>query len=146
MSKHLYHLELAVKGDFESKSQIVSPGWKHVATNLELLAGFVFNIVREYEGDFHQRKITLLSVSRYTEADEKQKKINGGYGKGFFGWNWHVKFDEVTLKDINKFKINKKTEKKFKKELVKFWKSGFADHDAFYEKIAKQVMKKSKVK
>jgi len=136
-----------VKGDLddvEPESQIVSPGWSHVANNLEILADFVFNIVREYEGDFHQRKITLLNLTRYTEAKEKEKKKNGGYGKGFFGWNWSVKFDGKVLDDINNFRINKKNKKKFKKELVGFWKETLEAQDAHTKKVMKELKERGK--
>lgn len=116
---HVYHVELSVK-DMERLGE--EPQWKHMATNLSILAQFVFNIVREYEGDFYQREITLLRLTRYTEAENSEKKINGGYGKGFFGWEWHVEFKGEMLKDINKFKINSKNEKKFKQELISYWK------------------------
>lgn len=127
---HVYQLELGVKWLHGSIGQnIVNPDWKHVGTKLEVLADFVYRVVREYKGDFNQREITMLRLTRYTEADSKTKKINGGYGKGFFGWDWVVGFYDKKLDDINKSKINPKNEKKFKAELIGYWKDSLKQFD-----------------
>jgi hypothetical protein len=134
MKKHMYHVELAVK-DFEKQEKINGQAdWMHMCPNLGKLAKFVFGIVAEIPGDWNQRKITLLRVTRYTHNEA----VKNQGGKDFFCWNFASNFEEVALRDINKFKINSKNEKKFIKELVNFWKKDFDEVDRRYKKLFKK--------
>ena len=130
--KTIYQLDLGVmwanaQGSPTSEAQGL-PDWTHCANNLEILADFIYSIISKTP-DWYQQKVRILKVTRFIASNERKKKVNGGYGKDFYGWSFSVDFRKEDLKNINSQKIEKKNEKKFKKNLLTFWKLAFKDID-----------------
>jgi hypothetical protein len=136
--KYVYNLELVCeKFGFSDEC----PSWNHCADNLDILAHFVYNIVHEVTGDFAQLKIKVLKVTRFKNGTDSKKKVNGGYGKGFFGWDWCCEFNSEDISNINSWIINSKTEKKFIKTILKHWNGVFSDLDKRNDEIEKELKK-----
>lgn len=145
MKKNLYHLELAVKDlDLFGNPEPVQSddgGWKHLFGTFKDAAKFVFDIVHGYTGERLQREIIKLKLTRYTEGFLNRKRKRS---KGFHKYNFCIEFEEITLKDINKHKINEKTYEKFVKDLAMVWKDRFNDVDKRMTNDIKGVRKKRK--
>ncbi len=144
MKKNLYLLELSVKqydmlGNPEPDD--VDAGWSHLFGDFTDAAKFVSDIVGGYTGDWHQREITHLKLTRYIEGGLDPNRKNK---KGFHQWNYSYEFKGITLKDLNDRPINEKTKKEFIKELAIFWKAEFTDIDRRIKSVIKGPGRKSK--
>ncbi len=122
--KYIYNLELICQPPAPEIDEDC-PSWNHCADSLDKLAPFVYNIVHEIPGDFYQMKIKTLKLTRFKNSPDSKKKVNGGYGKGFFGWDWCCEFNDEDIQNINGWKIDPKNEKKFIKSLVAHWSQYF---------------------
>jgi hypothetical protein len=129
MKKYLYHLELSVK-NFDlmgnPEPDDVDSGWAHLFGSFKEAAQFVFDIVHDRsEIGYPQREITILKLTRYAEGGLDPKRKSKRTGTGFHQWHHAIKFEGITLEDINSLKINQQTHKEFIKDLASFWKEGF---------------------
>lgn len=140
MKKNLYHLELAVKDldMFGNPDPVQSPdsGWSHLFGDFNSAAQFVFEIVHGYTNERIQSEIVKCKLTRYTEGG---LNLNRKHPKGFHQYNFVIKLEGISLKNLNKYEINEKTYKKFVKYLSVFWKDTFKDFD---KKSKKGIRKK----
>lgn len=129
MKKYLYHLELSVK-NFDllgnPEPDDINDGWMHLFGDFPSAAKFVFDIVHGYTGESIQSEIVKLVLTRYTEGGHNPRFK---YSKGYHQYNLAIKFEGIQLKDLNMYKINEKTHKKFIKDLSIFWKNTFKNID-----------------
>ncbi len=142
MKKNLYLLELSVK-NFDMlgnpEPDDVDPAWSHLFGDFKEAAKFVFDIVHFRPDYMNQREITILKLTRYAEGGLDPKLKAKRKGSGFHQWNHAIKFEGVTLDDINSCEISEKTYKEFVTDLAFFWKNGFDGIDNRWKQHLKDI-------